>query len=174
MPLRPDPAQDPGTPGELHGLHRVLADPRAQRTMARDLSHISRTWALPALAGSSEDARVLYIDRAIPTQVLVHQGQVRRLVPVLGTLIMHERTLRALMESGLGEDGAGVLAAAGTSMRVRQAGVAWPDWATAVRAYLRDAVVLADLPPDLDPRGQGPLPLVSATPATHQQPAAGA
>lgn len=75
-------------------LHAAMGNAGFRKRLYDSKYRIDREYDVPYLAGYSEDAKVIYIDRHLPIQLLI--AGIR--VAIIPYIVTHERTEKALLD----------------------------------------------------------------------------
>lgn len=133
-----------------HEINEVLSDPRIKARLASK-PQISFAFDVPYLAGYSQDARIVYVDRHLPARALPVSGH--RTINVLPFLIVHETVEKAVIDI-LGKDYAYAheVASQAEDRAVRAAGYLPGKYNEWLKPYIKadEHEQLKKVPPDLD------------------------
>lgn len=75
-------------------LHAAMGNAAFRKRLYDSKYSINRDFDIPYLAGYSKDAKIIYVDRHLPIQLLI-SGQ---RIAILPFLVTHERTEKALLD----------------------------------------------------------------------------
>ena len=125
-------------------VHKMLNDPRVKARVEENVT-VDRKYDVPFIAGYSNDAKTIYIDR--------HFDSMWGKIDVTPYLLIHEKTEKALLDYyGLTYQQAHHLATHNERMHVLADGLDWRKYSDHYSPYVKslEDEHLSKIPPDLD------------------------